>query len=230
MWAITDQIFDSFNLLLRCSVVYLKLLKKWCCFYKLIYFLIFLLLHSSLHPVPRFSSFETSIQWQHHILQTDDQRNEEYRSQIYQISLSVSSNRHFPTFIGLSTTFLYNSTSSHLPVLFYLNIIFVLPGKYQDVFLCTYVSEFFGSNVPYPHSTDPVSLKMKICGWQTAGMVHIIHYLSVENNTVLGSTNLFSLTEKFLQNTDHPRLNPCIIVLSVYTVSAIWFTSSYSCF
>jgi len=82
---------------------------------------------------------------------------------------------------------------------------------------------FSGQMSPTSHSTDPVSLKMTVCSWQTASMVHIIHYLFVANNTdqVLGSTNLFSLNYKFLQSTDHPDLSPCITLLSVYTIPAI---------
>lgn len=82
MWALTYQILDSFNLLLKCFVVYLKLLKKLC-FHKSIYFFIFLLFYSSLHLAPRFSSFERSMQQQHHILQTADEQFKEYHSQIY---------------------------------------------------------------------------------------------------------------------------------------------------
>jgi hypothetical protein len=47
--------------------------------------------------------------------------------------------------------------------------------------------------------------------------------MSYNTDQVLGSTNLFSLNQKFLHNTDHPDLNPCITLLSVYTIPAIWF-------
>jgi len=58
---------------------------------------------------------------------------------------------------------------------------------------------FSGQMFPISHSNDPVSLKMTICSWQTASMVHIIHYQSVANNNdhVLGSTNFCHLSRSF---------------------------------